>query len=58
MIGDRAIISQSGKKLPTRIDSVCVHGDTPGAVGMARRLRARLEASGIKLAPMAEVVGL
>src|SRR5262249_46633214 len=58
MIGEGAIISRSGKKLPTRIDSVCVHGDTPGAVGMARRLRGRLEATGIKLAPMAEVIGL
>jgi 5-oxoprolinase (ATP-hydrolysing) subunit A len=58
MIGENAIISQSGKKVPTRIDSVCVHGDTPGAVAMARRLRERLQASGIKLAPMAEVIGL
>jgi UPF0271 protein len=58
MISDRAIISGSGKKLPTRIDSVCVHGDTPGAVAMARRLRGRLEADGIKLTPMAEVIGL
>jgi 5-oxoprolinase (ATP-hydrolysing) subunit A len=58
MIGDRAIISQSGKKLPTRIDSVCVHGDTAGAVAMARRLRERLEGGGIKLAPMAEVIGV
>ena len=38
MIADGAIISRSGKKLPTRIDSVCVHGDTPGAVSMARRI--------------------
>jgi UPF0271 protein len=58
MIGEGAIISRSGKKLPTRIDSVCVHGDTPGAVGMAKRLRGRLEAGGIKLATMAEVIGL
>jgi UPF0271 protein len=58
MIADRAIISQSGKKVPTRIDSICVHGDTQGAVAMARRLRERLEASGVELAPMAEVIGL
>ena len=58
MISDRAIISRSGKKLPTRIDSVCVHGDTPGAVAMARGLRGRLEADGVTLAPMAEVIGV
>jgi len=58
MIADGAIISRNGKRLPTRIDSVCVHGDTPGAVAMARRLRERLDASGVKFAPMAEVIGL
>jgi 5-oxoprolinase (ATP-hydrolysing) subunit A len=58
MIEERAIVSAGGKRLPTRIDSVCVHGDTPGAVVMARRLRERLAASGAKLAPMAEVIGL
>jgi UPF0271 protein len=58
MIADGAIISRSGKKLPTRIDSVCVHGDTPGAVSMARRLREKLTQGGIKLAPMADVIGL
>jgi UPF0271 protein len=58
MIGDGAIMSRSGKRLPSRIDSVCVHGDTPGAVAMARRLREKLTQGGIKLASMAEVIGL
>ena len=31
--------------------SVCVHGDTAGAVGMARVLRARLDAAGVPVAP-------
>ncbi|RZK78118.1 MAG: hypothetical protein EOO66_31125, partial [Methylobacterium sp.] len=31
-----------GTLLPTRIDSVCVHGDSPHAVTMARAVRARL----------------
>lgn len=31
--------------------SVCVHGDTPGAVALARSLRARLTGAGIRLAP-------
>lgn len=31
--------------------SICVHGDTPGAVAMARHIRDRLEGSGIAIAP-------
>ena len=33
--------------------SVCVHGDTPGAVAIARRVRERLEADGVHLARFA-----
>jgi 5-oxoprolinase (ATP-hydrolysing) subunit A len=58
MIDDRAITCLSGARLPTRIDSVCVHGDTPGAVAMALRLRERLASAGATLAPMADVIGL
>ena len=28
-------------------ESVCLHGDTPGAVEMARRVRAALEEAGV-----------
>lgn len=31
--------------------SICVHGDSPGAVAMAARLRERLEAAGVTVAP-------
>lgn len=33
--------------------SVCVHGDTPGAVALARGLRASLEAAGLAIRPFA-----
>jgi UPF0271 protein len=56
MLEDGAITSLSGRRIPTRIDTVCVHGDTPGAVAMGRRLRDDLAARGIVLRPMAEVV--
>ncbi len=38
---------------PVRLaaQSVCVHGDTPGAVALARSLRERLAAAGVTLAP-------
>ena len=34
-------------------ESICVHGDTPGAVEIARRVRAELERAGVALTPFA-----
>jgi len=46
MVGEGRIESTGGKQLAAAIDSVCVHGDTPEAVAMARALRQGLEAAG------------
>jgi UPF0271 protein len=53
MVEAGAIFTVAGTKLPTDIGSVCVHGDSPHAVETARRVRAKLEAAGVKLAPFA-----
>lgn len=50
------IVATSGKRLPTAMHSICVHGDTPGAVDSARGLRAALEAAGWRLVGLAEVL--
>jgi UPF0271 protein len=55
MVSEGAIITLSGKRLVTGIDSICVHGDSPNAVAMAKAVRARLEDAGIALAPFAGV---
>ena len=49
MVEEQAITSRDGKRIPVPVDTVCVHGDTPGAVGIARRIRERLEQAGIRL---------
>ncbi len=51
MVQEGAIITTSGARLPTAVDSICVHGDSPHAVGMARRVRAVLEQAGVTLKP-------
>jgi UPF0271 protein len=38
-----------GTMLDLAVDSLCLHGDTPGAVGMAREVRAALTAAGVPL---------
>jgi UPF0271 protein len=53
MVQDRAITTVTGKRIPVAIDTICVHGDEPTAVEMARTVRATLEANGVALAPFA-----
>lgn len=46
----------TGKVIRLEADTVCLHGDTPGAERIARAVRERLEASGVRLAPMGDIV--
>ncbi|MCK0095049.1 LamB/YcsF family protein [Yoonia sp. F2084L] len=52
MLEAGAIIAQSGKHIPCQIDTICLHGDTPGAVTMARELRQHLTRAGVTIAPL------
>jgi UPF0271 protein len=47
LITQGGIISVEGTFTPIQADSLCVHGDSPGAVEMARRVRQLLEEQGI-----------
>jgi len=51
MVEDGAVVSVSGKVIKMRTDTVCIHGDTPGAVNIARGLRQALKDAGIAVAP-------
>ncbi|MGO4585084.1 LamB/YcsF family protein [Arthrobacter sp. 2RAF6] len=41
------IVASDGSILDVHAESICVHGDTPGAVAMAAAVRAGLEAAGV-----------
>lgn len=47
MVREGAIITESGARIPTRIDTICLHGDGPTAVQIAKSVRATLEADGV-----------
>lgn len=44
----------SGRSVRVQADSICVHGDSPGALEMARRIRARLAQAGVALRSFAD----
>ena len=47
------IADVEGNPLRLTPDSICVHGDTPGAVAIAQKVRAALTGAGLTLAPFA-----
>ena len=51
MVQDGAVVSVTGKVIKMRTDTVCIHGDTPGAVDVARGVRKALRENGIDVAP-------
>ena len=53
MVRAGVIIAHDGTRLPTAIDSICVHGDGPHAIAIATAVRDALAAAGIDPAPFA-----
>ena len=52
LLDEGAIVSVNGRRLPTAIDSICVHGDGAEAVQAARALRDGLAAAGRTVVPL------
>jgi UPF0271 protein len=53
MATDGVVVAVDGTRLLMPVESVCVHGDTPGAVAMAGAVRDALQAAGVALASFA-----
>ncbi|MDO8542751.1 MAG: 5-oxoprolinase subunit PxpA [Opitutaceae bacterium] len=51
ILREEMVTSVDGVDLPIHADSVCVHGDGPNAVALARRLREELAVAGIAVKP-------
>jgi 5-oxoprolinase (ATP-hydrolysing) subunit A len=47
------VVTVSGAALEISPRSICLHGDTPGAVALANAVRAALEQAGVTLTPFA-----
>ncbi|MDN5544996.1 MAG: LamB/YcsF family protein, partial [Rhodococcus sp. (in: high G+C Gram-positive bacteria)] len=56
MVVEEVVEAVDGTLIPVVADTVLVHGDNPGAVANAKAIRAALEAAGVTIAPLAQVV--
>ena len=55
MVLNEEIVSRTGKRLKVCLDTLCVHGDEPSGVIVARAARAGLEAAGVRVVPLPEM---
>lgn len=53
MVTDGRVAAHGGGEVAVKVQSLCVHGDTPGAARLAAAVRAGLLAAGVVLAPFA-----
>ncbi len=53
LVREGVVQAIDGSTTPVQADSICVHGDSPGAVAMARAVRDALTQAGIALKPFA-----
>jgi UPF0271 protein len=53
---DGIVVAEDSSRLSIRADTICLHGDTPGAVEIARRIHERFRTAGIRIAPLEEAV--
>lgn len=49
MLREGKVLSIEGRDVDVRGETICVHGDTPGAVEFARQLRSQLEREGVTI---------
>ena len=49
MVTEKTVVAITGKVIPIQAQTICVHGDTPGAVDMVKAIRAALEKENVKL---------
>lgn len=56
MATEGVIEAMDGSSIQVKADSICLHGDTPGAIEMARVVRDTLENAGVEIVPLRELV--
>lgn len=50
-----AIVTHSGQRIPTRIDTFCTHGDEPAGTMLAGAVRRALEQNGVQIVPLTAI---
>jgi 5-oxoprolinase (ATP-hydrolysing) subunit A len=56
MVTEGILRSIDGTDIPIEADSICIHGDRPGSVEVARRLREALQRAAVSVRPLVDFI--
>ena len=56
MVTEGKATAINGDEIEVQADSLCLHGDTPGAVDMAAALKRELESAGVAILPISKIL--
>ena len=56
MIKEQKVTAITGKDIPIKADSVCVHGDSVKALAFVKKIRETLTAEGVEIVPLVDIV--
>ena len=56
MIKEQKVTAITGKDIPIKADSVCVHGDGVKALAFVKKIRETLTAEGVEIVPLVDIV--
>ena len=56
MVAEGKATAITGEEIEVEADSLCIHGDTPGAVEMAAGIKEALLEEGVEVVPVGQLV--
>jgi UPF0271 protein len=56
MAKEGKVVAIDGTEITLRPDTLCVHGDTPGAINLVKRIRQTLTQAGVEVTPLSKSV--
>jgi len=51
----REVVTRTGKVVPFEVDTICVHGDVPGAAAVAEAVAGALRTAGVAIVPLPDM---
>jgi len=57
MVESGEVVTRSGKVIKVEVDTICVHGDEPSAVEVAKAVRAGLDKAGVEVVTLPAMAG-